>query len=114
EDLLSARYIEHIVGALGPREAQQPIEVVAPHRGFGGEGRGAPQLAQLALGPLADGGGEPLGCERRLQLVEIVAVLLPQLAVDRLELLLEVELALVLEQRATHVVLDLPLQAEDL
>src|SRR4029078_11765593 len=41
-------------------------------------------------------------------------VLLAQLAVDYAQLLLEVELALVLEHRAANVVVDLPLQSQQL
>ena len=60
------------------------------------------------------GSGSPFASSVRRQLVDVVAVLTAQLAMDRLELLLQVELALVLEQRATHVVVDLPLEAEQL
>jgi hypothetical protein len=43
------------------------------------------------------GSGSPLVLDRRLEIPEVV-VLLPELSVDGLELLLQIELALVLEQ----------------
>ena len=45
---------------------------------------------------------------------EIVAVFFAELAVDRAQLLLEVELALILEHCAANVVIDLPLEAQQL
>src|SRR5579862_3071803 len=44
----------------------------------------------------------------------MVAFILPELAIDGPQLLLQVELALVLEERPAHVVVDLPLQPQEL
>ena len=59
-------------------------------------------------------GRELLLLERGGELVEAIALVLPELAVDRLELLLQIELALILEERAAHLALDLALEAQDL
>ena len=59
-------------------------------------------------------GGQLLLLERRRELLESVAIVLAELAVDRLELLLQIELALVLKERAAHLSFDLPLEAQDL
>jgi hypothetical protein len=58
--------------------------------------------------------GQGLRFERRRKLVSVVGLLAAQLAVNGLQLLLQVELALVLEERTAHVVVDLTLQAQQL
>ena len=55
---------------------------------------------------------QTLRLQRRAEFVSVVAVLAAKLAMNRLELLLKIELALVLEERATHVVVDLSLELE--
>ena len=108
------RDVERVVGALGPGEPEQPVEVVARDRRLGGERGGAPQLAHLAQRAGAHRLGKPLRLDRALEVRRVVAVLVPELLVDRLELLLQVELALALHERPAHVFLDLPLQPEEL
>ena len=105
-------HVEHVVGAFGPRQRQHPVDVVPAHGRFRRH-RGRPaQLPQFTLGPNPGRLGEPLRRDLLRQPIEVVAVFLPQLAVDRLELLLQVELALVAIERPAHVVVDLALQTE--
>ena len=106
--------VEHLLAALVPGEGEDPVEVVAPHRRLGRHRRHAAQLANLAQRPRPDGLGELLLLDLRLQLPRLVAVLLAQLPVDRPQLLLQVELTLVAKDRAAHLVVDLPFEAEDL
>ncbi len=108
------RDVDGVIGALRPRQRHQPIEIVARDGRFGRERRRAPQLAQLAIGSGAHRLREPLAADRGLELVEIVALFLPELAVNRPQLLVQVELALVLKDRAFDVVLDLPLEPQQL
>ena len=101
EYLSRMAHVEHVVAALGPRQGEEPVEVVARRRSP--RERSAPcarsfrNLAQCArLHRLR----EPLRLDLRLELLDVVALVLAELAMDRLELLLQVELALVLEERA--------------
>ena len=71
-------------------------------------------LRSSRIGARAHRLGKRLALDLRLELVEVVAVLLAELAVNRLQLLLEVELALILEERAAHVVVDLALEPQQL
>ncbi len=106
--------IEDVVGALGPWHAEQPVEVVAPDRAFRRHGRRAAQLAQLALRACLHRLRQRPPVDLGLELSEIVAVVLAQLAIDCPELLLEIELALILEQRAADIVIDLALESQQL
>src|SRR5687767_2178698 len=114
ENLASTRDVDRIVGTLLPGEGDEPVEVVARYCRLRRQGRRAPQLAQLTLGARTNRIGEAFAADRRFELVEVVGLLLSQLAMNRAQLLLQIELALVLEDRALHIVLDLPLETEQL
>ena len=58
--------------------------------------------------------GSAAAVDLGLELRQIVTVVLAELARDRAELLLQVELALILEQRSPHVLVDLALQSQEL
>ncbi len=77
----------------------------------GRDGRHAAQLAQLAERARLDRLGQALALHLRLEIGQVVVVL-PEFAMDGLELLLQVELALVLEHGPAHVLLDLLLQPQ--
>jgi hypothetical protein len=97
EDAPRMRHVEHVVRALRPREGEHPVDEVARHGVLRMHRRRAAQLADLAEYPRAHLVGEAALLDLRLQLGDVV-VLVAELAVNRLELLLEVELALVLEE----------------
>ncbi len=56
--------------------------------------------------------GELARLDLAFEVARVVGILLAQLAMDRLELLVQVELALVLEERAAHFLVELSLEAE--
>jgi hypothetical protein len=112
EDAPRVGDVEHVVRSLAPRQRRDPVQVRADDPRLGRDRRELAQPAKLAPGAHGDRLGEPLRLERRGEIVAVFSLLAPQLAVDRLELLLQIELALVLEQRATHVVVDLSLELE--
>ena len=114
EHELRTRDIHHVIAALRPGERHDPVEIIARHGGLRRHRRRAAQLAELAVGALAHRGRKLLLLERRRELLEAVAFVLAELPVDRLELLLEVELALILEEGAANLSLDLALQTQNL
>ena len=114
EDRAGACHVQQVIGPLGPWQRGNPLHVVARHRRLGRNGRHAPNAAQLAVGAGARLCGELPGVQLGFQLAEIVALVVAQFAVNGPELLLQVELALVLEEGPAHVVLDLPLEAQQL
>ena len=109
------RDVEDVVGALGPRKRDDPVDEVArrPWIRETSATCGA-AFAARAASRVFTASGSAFFVDLRLELGEVVAVLLAELAVNRLELLLEVELALILEQRAAHVVVDLSLETQQL
>ena len=92
------------LGVLAPRDRQQPVEIVAHHRGFRRHRRHRAQLLQLGLRLLAGLLGELGLLDARLDLGGLVAAVLAfaELLLDRLHLLVEVVLAL----RLLHLALD--------
>ena len=112
EHLPRVRDVEHVVRALASTAARRSSrDTCAPRRtrATSPTAAAAPQLAPRAREHRL---GQSLRLQLRRELVGVVAVLAAKLAMDRLELLLQIELALVLEQRAAHVVVDLPLELE--
>src|SRR5262245_21030890 len=112
----TARVLEivHLFASLRPRQCEHPLDEVPRHGRFGRQRRHAAQLPQLALGARLDGVRQTLGLDLTFELARVVAVFLTQLFVDRLELLLEIELALILKEGATYLVVDLSLQPQQL
>ena len=92
---LSERQIPLDLGALVPRDRQQPIEVIAHDRRLGRHGRHLLQLLELGLS-LVSGFLRKLGfLDASLELRQIVlAVLVPEFLLDGLHLLVEIILPL--------------------
>src|SRR6266850_1039320 len=105
-------YVEHFVGALGPRYRHDPVDEVSRDGELRRHGWHAPKLSHLSKCPFLDDGRQSLLPYLRLELGEVISVLFTQLAMDYPQLLLEIELALVLEHRAANIVVDLPLESE--
>ena len=112
EDPPRVRDVEHVVGPLGPRQRDDPVDEIPGDRGLGGERRHPAQLAHLAHGARLDRLRELARFDLSFEVARVVGILLAQLAVDRLELLLQVELALVLEERAAHLLVELSLETK--
>ena len=109
-----AGYVEDFVSPFAPRNRHDPIDEIAGDREFGGHWRHPAKLSELSKSPLLYDRGERFLSNLRLELREVVAVLLAELAVDYTKLLLQVELALVLEHRAANVIVDLALETQEL
>src|SRR5688572_19085729 len=100
--------IQHVRRSLRPRQREHPVDVIPPDRRLRGHRGRATQLAQLSLGSRPRDFRESLRGDLLPQAIEVIEVLLAELTVNRLELLLQVELALVAIQRAANVLVDLP------
>ena len=110
----SMRYIEDLVGALCPRDGNDPVDEIPRHGELGRHRRHPAQLPQFAEGSLLHRRWQLLFLDQSFEVGEVIAVVLAQLLVNDAQLLLQVELALVLEHCAAHVVVDFPLEAEQL
>ena len=107
EDLARVLRVELLLGALRPRHRHQPVEVAADHRGLGRLLALALEPAQLALGLLGDLLGHPGLGDLLLVLADQVALVLAELLADRLHLLAQEVLALLLLGAGLDVVADL-------
>jgi hypothetical protein len=112
EHLASRCRIELLVGGLAPRHGDQPVEVGADHRGLRGLLTHALEARELLDGLLLDG-------LRHAGVGDLLAVLLgdrrpvlAQLALDRLHLLAQDVLALLLVRAGLHVLADLLAQLQ--
>ena len=87
-----------ILGRLVPRQADQPVEVVAHHGRLGRHGRHLAQPVELLHGALLRVLRHARRADLLRQLLDLARelVLVAQLLADRLELLVEIELLLVL------------------
>src|ERR1039458_2858593 len=96
-----AFHIDMRAGGDGPRQAGHPFEISAGHSVFGRGGRHARQPFELAQGFDLDGFGHAGGFEFGAQLFDIAVgvVAFAEFLLDGLELLAQVELALVLRQQ---------------
>ncbi len=112
EDPPRVRHVEHVVGPLGPGQRDDPVYKISGYRGLGRQRRHPAQLTHLAQGARLDRLRELARLDLSFEVARVVGILLAQLAVDRLELLVQVELALVLEQRAAHFLVELSLEAK--
>src|SRR2546423_7145550 len=106
--------IQHFVGALGPRNGDDPVYEISCNRKFRRHRWHSPQLSQLAQSPFLHDLGQGFFSDLRIELGEIVPLIFAQLLVDDPQLLLEIELPLVLEHGAAHVIVDFTLQTEQL
>ena len=114
QDALSLQHVHRLGLGLAPGDRQQPVQVVAHHRGFCGHRAHVAQLLQLAVG-LDPGLLRQLGpLDTLLELHQLVAlvVLFAQLALDRLHLLVQVVFALGLLHLPLHARADLLLHLQ--
>ena len=96
EHLARVGGVEALLGALAPRHGDQPVEVVADHLRLARLLAHALEAAQLALGLLAHLVGHAGLVDLAAVLVDDRAVVLAQLLADRLHLLAQEVLALLL------------------
>ena len=96
EHLARVDGVEAVLGALAPRHGDQPVEVGADHLGLAAALAHALEAAELALGLLAHVVGHAGLLDLRAVLVDDRAVVLAELAADRLHLLAQHVLALLL------------------
>ena len=106
EHLAGADGVEHLVGGLGPRHGDQPVEVGADHRRLAGALAGALEPPELALGLLADLVGHAGFFDLRAVLLDDRGVVLAQLLADRVHLLAQEVLALLVLGALGDVVVD--------
>jgi len=96
EDLACLDRLERLLGALAPRDGEEPVEVGADHRGLAGLVAHPLEPGELALGLLADLVGHPRFGDLRPVVVRDGAVVLAELLADRLHLLAQDVFALLL------------------
>ncbi len=115
EDVLSLLQVDGLGPRLGPRDRQQPVEIVAHHGRFRRHRRHVAQLLQLRLGLDAGFLGQARLLDALFQLKQFVAsvVGLAQLALDRLHLLVQIIFALGLLHLPLHAAADLLLDLQD-
>src|SRR5659263_91775 len=116
EYLLGAGDVEDVLGALVPGNGQDPVQIGADDRVFGGGRLHLCQPVQLAPRLAIDLLGQLQLVDLAAQLVDLGGDLvhLAQLFLDRLHLLAQEVFALVLVHLALDVALDLAAQLEDL
>ena len=102
EDLLGVLDGADFLGALLPRNGQQPVKVVARDGGLGGHGRHGFELLELLHGLLFYLGGHTGFIDLFLELIELGLLAAAELLLDGLDLLVEVVLLL----GALHLTLD--------
>ena len=108
EHLLGALDVADLARRLHPRHRQQPVDVVARHRGLGGHRRHALEALELGERLVLDLLGHAGGLDALGELLELLlGVGAAELLVDRLDLLGQVVLAL----RLLHLLLDLGVEA---
>ena len=108
--------IDRVLGALRPRQRDQPVEVGARDGVLGGGDRHLRQAIELAQRFLLDRLGHAGRVDLGAQLVDFLGLLvaLAELLLDRLQLLAQEVLALVLADLRLHLRLDLRAELEDL
>ena len=116
EDLAGVLDVEVVVGLLRPRQLDQPLEVGADDAVLGGGGRQPLEPRELAVGGLAGLLGQPGRLDPLAQLVDLRLGLVPlaELALDRLQLLAQVVLALALVDLRLDLGLDLRAELDHL
>ena len=115
QHLFSIRQIMLDLGFFRPRQARQHIDVVAHHRGFGRHGRHQLELLELRFGFLARLCRHPGSLDLLLDLLEIGAILaLPQLLLNRFDLLVQIKIALVLLHLSLYTTTDFLVDIQDI
>ena len=107
EHLARVDGVEVLLGALAPRHGDEPVEVGADHLALAAALAHALEAPELALGLLAHGVGHAGLLDLRAVLVDDRAVVLAELAADRLHLLAQHVLALLLAGAVLDVLADL-------
>ena len=107
EGLAGARRVERLVAPLRPRHGDEPVEVRADHRRLGVLPHRL-EAPKLALGLRLDLVGHPGFLDLRPVLVDDGALVLAELLADRVHLLAEEPLALLLLRALLDVVADAP------
>ena len=104
QDLRGAFHVDIRTGGNGPRQAGHPFEVGAGHAVFGRGGRHAGEPVEFAQGLGLDAFGHAGAFELGAQFLDIAVgvVAFAEFLLDGLELLAQVELALVLGQLSLH------------
>ena len=103
--------VEPILGALVPRDLEQPVQVGPDHLVLGGRGRHPLEAIDLASGDGGDGLGQVRVGDALAQLLDL-AVALAELGLDRLHLLAQHVLPLRVGHLLLGARLDLALQLE--
>ena len=108
QDLGGALHVDLRAGGNGPRQARHPFQVGAGHAVFGRRGRHARQPVEFAQGLGLDVFGHAGGFQFRAQFLDIAVgvVAFAEFLLDGLQLLAQVEFALVLRQLSLHLRLD--------
>jgi hypothetical protein len=115
ENALHFLDVDIVVGRDAPGERDQPVDVVPHDGGFGRHEGHLLELVELLHGLVVHVLRHPRLLDLLGELLDLVRelVLVAQLLANRLELLVEVELLLVLVDLAPDLPLDLPLQFQD-
>ena len=108
EHLAGVHGIEPLLGAPGPRHGDQPIEVGADHRGLAALLSHALEAAELAVGLLAHVLGHARLVDLRAVLVDHRGVVVAELLADRVHLLAQEVLPLLLLGARLDVIADAP------
>ena len=116
EHVFRALEIDRILGALRPRERDDPVEIRARDGVLRRRHRHLGEPVELAQRFLPDRVGQPGGVKLFPQLVDLLGLLVTfaELLLDRLHLLAQEVLALVLADFGLHLRLDLRAELEDL
>ena len=111
---LGLRQIDHLVGPLHPRQRDQPIEIGARDRVFGRRHRHLRQAIELAQRFLLDQLGHAGGLDLLGELLDLLGLVVAfaELLLNRLHLLAQEVLALVLADLRLHLRLDLRSELE--
>ena len=115
EDLARLVQVQPILGPLRPRQLDQPLEVGALHGVFGRRLRHLLEALELLARRLLDVGGHLGRLDLLVERVEVAGVFaFAQLVLDRLQLLAQDRLALVLRELLAHLRVDLLLDLDQL
>ena len=106
--------VDRVVGSLGPRQGENPFDVAANDAGFGRQGRESPKAARFAAGAVLHELRHRAFLDLRFELGGVGPIILAELSVNGLELFLEIELALILNERSSNLVVELSLEPEHL
>ena len=87
--------VEIVLSAFHPREFQDPVEIASNHRGLGRDRIQFFEATEFAFGPFTGLRGKGSGHHRGRELRPLILGVGSELVVNRLQLLLEVDLAVI-------------------